>query len=40
VLTLEVEGPDAQDCLGALVALFNAPPAANGADATPGKDDT
>ena len=34
VLTLEVDGPDAEDCLGALVALFDAPPAANGAEAT------
>jgi phosphotransferase system HPr (HPr) family protein len=40
VLTLEVDGPDAEDCLGALVALFNAPPETNGADVTPsGKDD-
>jgi hypothetical protein len=41
VLTLEVDGPDAEDCLGALVALFNAPPESNGADVTPsGKDDS
>ena len=26
VLTLEVDGPDARDCLDALVALFAAPP--------------
>jgi phosphocarrier protein HPr len=30
VLTLEVDGPDAQDCLDALVALFAGAPDANG----------
>jgi phosphotransferase system HPr (HPr) family protein len=40
-LTLEVEGPDAEDCLDALVALFSAPANAIGADGTPnGKDDS
>jgi phosphotransferase system HPr (HPr) family protein len=35
VLTLEVDGPDAQDCLDALVALFAAPPPnGNGAEGT------
>jgi phosphocarrier protein HPr len=31
VLTVEVDGPDAEDCLNALVALFATAPEANGA---------
>ena len=34
VLTLEVDGPDAEDCLEALAALFASPPDANGIDAS------
>ncbi len=33
VLTLEVDGPDAENCLDALVALFASPSDANGIEA-------
>jgi phosphocarrier protein HPr len=34
ILTLEVDGPDARDCLDALVALFADAPGANGTGET------